>query len=74
MGGAAEAAAEKVVATVGSVKDIPPFLETEARALMLKVRWPQRSPQRRCRSSQRLRRLGVGCPLSAFQRHVTVRG
>ncbi len=49
MGGAAEAAAEKVVATVGSVKDIPPFLETEARALMLKVRCPQWSRQRRCR-------------------------
>ncbi len=40
LGGAVEAASDKVVATVGSVKDIPPFLETEARALMLKVPLP----------------------------------
>ncbi len=37
MGGAAAAAADKVVATVGSVKAIPSHLETEAKALMVKV-------------------------------------
>lgn len=37
MSGAASLAADKVVATVGSVKAIPPYLETEAKALMLKV-------------------------------------
>lgn len=37
MGGAAALAADKVVATVGSVKAIPPYLETEAKSLMLKV-------------------------------------
>lgn len=35
--GAAGLAADKVVATVGSVKDIPPYLEAEVKALMLKV-------------------------------------
>jgi hypothetical protein len=37
IGGAAALAADRVVATVGSVKAIPPYLETEAKALMLKV-------------------------------------
>jgi len=37
LSGAASLAADKVVATVGSVKAIPPYLETEAKALMLKV-------------------------------------
>lgn len=39
MSGAASLAADKVVATVSSVKAIPPYLETEAKALMLKVLW-----------------------------------
>jgi hypothetical protein len=38
MGGAASVAADKVVATVGSVKALPPYLESEVKALMLKVR------------------------------------
>ena len=37
MGGAASVAADKVVATVGSVKALPPYLESEVKALMLKV-------------------------------------
>lgn len=37
MGGAASLAADKVVATVGSVKALPPYLETEIKSLMLKV-------------------------------------
>lgn len=38
MGGAASVAADKVVATVGSVKALPPYLESEVKALMLKAR------------------------------------
>lgn len=37
MGGAAALAADKVVASVGSVTAIPPYLEIEAKSLMLKV-------------------------------------
>ena len=38
MGGAASLAADKVVATVGSVKALPPHLEAEVKPLMLKAR------------------------------------
>lgn len=37
LGGTAEAAADKVAVTIGKVKEIPPFLETEARSLIIKV-------------------------------------
>lgn len=37
MGGAASLAVDKVAATVGSVKAIPPYLDSEIKSLMLKV-------------------------------------
>jgi hypothetical protein len=58
MGGAASLAADRVVATVGSVKALPPYMEGEVKALMLKAR-PR--PACMCPASPMLPVLRITC-------------